>query len=206
MDTGTIPSKTFREAILAAGQPFRPGGPDSFAEAGPRVTMEQLVAHPPRNAPGSGSHRAPVARNDVTLIPGQASFEDPHTLHSRIRARAARGKCRESAGRLRDLPDTAAEPARRGDGIDQRRHPRTQADSAHNGGDRRRRDRHRIRVDVCGDWRPRHLDRSTEEAVGVPRSRDCRRVIHQDPMPTSPSGWRSPSRGSRPGRKAAPMP
>ncbi len=44
VDTGTIPSKTFREAVFLTVRPFGPAWIDFFADAGPRVTMEQLLA------------------------------------------------------------------------------------------------------------------------------------------------------------------
>ncbi len=57
VDTGTIPSKTFREAIFLAVRPFGPAWTDFATEAGPRLTMEQLLArYASRDATRSGNH------------------------------------------------------------------------------------------------------------------------------------------------------
>jgi NAD(P) transhydrogenase len=72
VETGTIPSKTFREAVWAITS-----GPTT----GARPTAEQLLARV------SEVVRREIEvldqqlrRNDVTVIPGEAEFQDPHTL------------------------------------------------------------------------------------------------------------------------------
>jgi NAD(P) transhydrogenase len=78
--TGTIPSKTFREAVLA----LRPGrqrerAPGQASEC--RPTAEQLLA---RVAEVVGRECQVIdnqlRRNDVTLFWGEGRFEDPHTV------------------------------------------------------------------------------------------------------------------------------
>src|SRR5882724_1801093 len=80
VDTGTIPSKTFREAVLwasgAAGVNGRPAGQPER-----RPTAEQLLQRV--NAVVERECRViedQLRRNDVEVIAGEASFKDPHTL------------------------------------------------------------------------------------------------------------------------------
>src|SRR4029079_17638583 len=81
VDTGTIPSKTFREAVIsfvAAARPF--GG---RAGAGPlrRPTAEQLLARVAQVVSLECQViENQLRRNDVEVIAGTASFKDPHTL------------------------------------------------------------------------------------------------------------------------------
>jgi NAD(P) transhydrogenase len=74
VETGTIPSKTFREAVWAVRAPSGPARP----------TAEQLLARV------SDVVRREIEvlddqlrRNDVTVIRGEARFQDPHTLEVR---------------------------------------------------------------------------------------------------------------------------
>ncbi len=70
LGTGTIPSKTLREAVLK-----------SRSVTGARPTAEQLLA---KVDDVLGREQAVIEdqlrRNDVTVITGEASFADPHTL------------------------------------------------------------------------------------------------------------------------------
>ena len=81
IDTGTIPSKTLREAVITfsglAGKgdrlPWarvdnRPTGPQLFAGVDTVITREMEVIE------------NQLRRNDVTMVQGEASFLDPHTL------------------------------------------------------------------------------------------------------------------------------
>jgi NAD(P) transhydrogenase len=82
IDTGTIPSKTFREAVRRVYS--RPGLEitDPFAH-NPRVrpTMPQLIGHVGRVIQREiGIIQDALARNDVTLVYGQAFFVDPYTI------------------------------------------------------------------------------------------------------------------------------
>jgi NAD(P) transhydrogenase len=81
VDTGTIPSKTFREAVRRVYS--RPGlevGDAPYRER-VRPTMHQLVGHVARVIQREvGVVHDVLARNDIRLIHGRATFEDPHTL------------------------------------------------------------------------------------------------------------------------------
>ena len=80
VDTGTIPSKTFREAVLwASGGAGLDGRPALQPER--RPTAEQLLQRV--NAVVERECRViedQLRRNDVEVISGDASFKDPHTL------------------------------------------------------------------------------------------------------------------------------
>jgi NAD(P) transhydrogenase len=72
VETGTIPSKTFREAVAAVQR---------VSGAGARPTAEQLLARV------SDVVRREIEvmddqlrRNDIAVIRGEAQFQDPHTL------------------------------------------------------------------------------------------------------------------------------
>ena len=80
IETGTIPSKTFREAVqrayarpgLEAHEQFRPRA---------RPTMQQLVAHVERVIEREiFVVQENLSRNDIEVIRGRASFVDPHTV------------------------------------------------------------------------------------------------------------------------------
>jgi NAD(P) transhydrogenase len=75
VETGTIPSKTFREAVLAVRATSGPGA---------RPTVEQLLARVSdvvrKEIEVLGDQ---LRRNDVTVIQGEARFQDPHTLQVR---------------------------------------------------------------------------------------------------------------------------
>jgi len=80
LDTGTIPSKTFREAVLA----FRHSR-DCLHEHGilssSRPTASQLLSRVQEVIRGEGEVlEAQLFRNDVSMIRGDANFQDPHTL------------------------------------------------------------------------------------------------------------------------------
>ncbi|GJL54867.1 MAG: putative soluble pyridine nucleotide transhydrogenase [Nitrospirales bacterium] len=81
LGTGTIPSKTFREAVLAFshGQSYlhekelaqsrRPTANQLLSRVHEVIRMEGMVLEDQ------------LSRNDVAMIRGDASFLDPHTLH-----------------------------------------------------------------------------------------------------------------------------
>lgn len=81
LDTGTIPSKTLREAVLVAGT-YRPGSHLEVDRPGEsRPTIEQLLARVNsviERESGVVEHQ--LRRNDITLIPGNASFLDEHRI------------------------------------------------------------------------------------------------------------------------------
>jgi NAD(P) transhydrogenase len=79
VDTGTIPSKTFREAILALTCGSFDGGLPRQPET--RPTAAQLLQRV--NSVVERECRViedQLRRNDVDVIYGEASFKDPHTL------------------------------------------------------------------------------------------------------------------------------
>jgi NAD(P) transhydrogenase len=81
VDTGTIPSKTFREAVRRVYS--RPGLETADGPHRERVrpTMQQLVSHVARVIQReAGMVHDVMGRNDVRIVHGRASFEDPHTL------------------------------------------------------------------------------------------------------------------------------
>ena len=81
VDTGTIPSKTLREAVLTFS---------GLAGKGDRLPWAKLEARPTCQQLFSGVDTVitreievvenQLRRNDVTMISGEASFKDPHTL------------------------------------------------------------------------------------------------------------------------------
>lgn len=81
LDTGTIPSKTFREAVLAAGtnRPRFHLGASTPSES--RPTLEQLLARV-TTVIGRESEvvEHQLQRNDITLISGDASFLDEYRI------------------------------------------------------------------------------------------------------------------------------
>ncbi len=81
IDTGTIPSKTIREAVLAYAGGSSLGDRLPWARPATRPSAEQLLA----GVEAVISREIEVIeqqlrRNDVALIHGEASFLDPHTL------------------------------------------------------------------------------------------------------------------------------
>ncbi len=95
LDTGTIPSKTFREAVIAFGrhaEEFR--ARHGFAGSS-RPTVDQLFSRVNEVMEREGQVvERQLQRNDITMIRGEASFLDTHTVQvvgdgatHRIRAR-----------------------------------------------------------------------------------------------------------------------
>lgn len=79
VETGTIPSKTFREAVRRFYS--RPGLESSDLLLAARPTMAQLVEHVGRVVEREiRIVQHALERNDVDLVRGRASFVDPHTI------------------------------------------------------------------------------------------------------------------------------
>jgi NAD(P) transhydrogenase len=72
VETGTIPSKTFREAVWAMSEAPAPGARPTAAELLARVS--DVVRREIKVVDDQ------LRRNDVTVIRGEAAFQDPHTL------------------------------------------------------------------------------------------------------------------------------
>jgi len=82
LETGTIPSKTFREAVISSVRPRGTSRTGSFDEGRSNITAEQLVErieHVVR-AEAEVIERQ-LHHNDVALFRGTASFVGPHELH-----------------------------------------------------------------------------------------------------------------------------
>jgi NAD(P) transhydrogenase len=79
VETGTIPSKTFREAVRRLYS--RPGLETSDAGLTVRPTMAQLVEHVGRVVEREvRTVQGQLERNDVEVVRGRASFVDPHIV------------------------------------------------------------------------------------------------------------------------------
>jgi NAD(P) transhydrogenase len=82
VETGTIPSKTFREAVTSFGTLSGSLERHGMGRTLPRATAEQLLA---RVGEVMGREREvqehQLRRNGVEVIGGCASFIDPHTMH-----------------------------------------------------------------------------------------------------------------------------
>jgi len=80
IETGTIPSKTFREAVRRLYSQAN-NGLEGGVPRRQRPTMEQLLAQVDRVIDRESEVvQDALARNDVQLFRGLASFQDPHTL------------------------------------------------------------------------------------------------------------------------------
>ena len=81
IETGTIPSKTFREAVRRVySRPGLEAGDPSYPDR-VRPTMKQLVGHVARVMQREASLvQDNLRRNDIRVVHGRASFETPHTL------------------------------------------------------------------------------------------------------------------------------
>jgi NAD(P) transhydrogenase len=81
LETGTIPNKTFREAVLSLGSAGEVLGAHGLARALPRPTAAQLlqrVGDVVRREADVLDNQ--LRRNGVEVITGRAEFVDPHTL------------------------------------------------------------------------------------------------------------------------------
>src|SRR5215471_11226642 len=82
IETGTIPSKTFREAIRRLYSPSSPDGMDGNVYAAPqRPTMTQLIGQVGRVMQREMQNISDaLRRNNVDLVQGHASIAGPHTV------------------------------------------------------------------------------------------------------------------------------
>jgi len=81
VDTGTIPSKTFREAVLGVTRATRPADSGGHPIQAHRPTIDQLLARVTEVTRRECDviHQQ-LERNDVSVIWGRARFTDPHTV------------------------------------------------------------------------------------------------------------------------------
>src|SRR5215472_13771547 len=93
IETGTIPSKTFREAVRRVNSPATFDGAQANVYGAPiRPTMQQLIGQIARVMQQEIQNISDaLRRNNVDLLQGHASFVDPHTVkvetmngHSRL--------------------------------------------------------------------------------------------------------------------------
>jgi len=81
IDTGTIPSKTFREAVQNVCSRASFESEESSPEERKRPTMTRLVWHVARVIEREVSIVHDVlTRNDIDVFHGRAAFDDPHTI------------------------------------------------------------------------------------------------------------------------------
>lgn len=81
VDTGTIPSKTFREAVVGLTRVARAADASGRALQGHRPTIGQLLARVSevtRRECDVIHHQ--LERNDVAVVWGHGRFQDPHTI------------------------------------------------------------------------------------------------------------------------------
>ena len=81
VDTGTIPSKTFREAVLSLRRKALRNGSYQHSLSDVRLSAQALfsrVAEVEQSQADVVAHQ--LKRNDVTVLMGEASFNDPHTV------------------------------------------------------------------------------------------------------------------------------
>ena len=80
-DTGTIPSKTFREAVLFFSERRDRSLALERTSSVKRATAEQLLTRVDSVIRRqTGVVEGQLRRNDVTMLHGDASFADPHTI------------------------------------------------------------------------------------------------------------------------------
>ena len=81
LDTGTIPSKTFREAVLAFGRQAEQFRKLHGFAAPSRLGVDQLFARVNEVVEREGDVvQRQLERNDITVVRGEASFIDEHTV------------------------------------------------------------------------------------------------------------------------------
>ena len=81
LDTGTIPSKTFREAVLAFGRQAEQFRKRHGFAVPSRLGVDQLFARVNEVVEREGEVvQRQLERNDITVIRGEASFIDDHTV------------------------------------------------------------------------------------------------------------------------------
>ena len=183
-NTGTVPSKTLRAAILELTglrarllpQPLPPSADIEIDDLLWRT--QQVIEH----------ERAVIddqlRRNRVDVITGAASFVDPHTLA------VDDGEARHLVHAERIVIAVGTRPARpagrrlrRRHRARLRRHPRAEPHPAHADRRRRRRDRARVRVHGRRARRPRHARRQAAAHARLRRRRARRGAAVPPPRP-----------------------
>ncbi len=81
VDTGTIPSKTFREAVLSLNGRASPDSRQGPSRSMTRPTAQELLARVEEvERRQTDIITEQLRRNDVTIFKGEASFKDAHTV------------------------------------------------------------------------------------------------------------------------------
>jgi len=81
VDTGTIPSKTFREAVLTVASKAALNKEVACSGSSRRPSAQTLLARVAEVEQEQAEIiREQLHRNDVTVLTGEASFQDPHTV------------------------------------------------------------------------------------------------------------------------------
>jgi NAD(P) transhydrogenase len=143
VNTGTIPSKTLREAVVyLTGMSQRELYGASY-RVKDKITPADLLART-HHVIGKEQDvvRSQLMRNRIELYTGHARFTDEHTLCVED---TVRGDRQTVTGHHIVI---ATGGVRRGSGAGLRRNPRPEITAGIDGGCRRGRDRHRVRVDV----------------------------------------------------------
>ncbi|MGE0474522.1 MAG: Si-specific NAD(P)(+) transhydrogenase [Nitrospirales bacterium] len=96
INSGTIPSKTFREAVLSLRPPQRGREPSGHRSYSPPTMGELLDKVSYLVGLESQIVENQLARNNITLIRGDACFQDPHT----IAVRSGHETCLLQAGHI----------------------------------------------------------------------------------------------------------
>ncbi len=201
VNTGTIPSKTLREAVLyLTGFAQRDMYGASYRVKS-EITIGDLLART-KHVVGREVEviRNQLLRNHVDILGGTARFDDEHTVSVDGEARGDHNTV--TAENI--VIATGTKPARPAGGrVRRRARPRLRRraeDAARArvaGRGRRRGDRHRVRVDVRGARHPRHRRGEAARDAGLLRPRGRR--VAQVP-PARPGRHLPVRRGGRQGR------
>ena len=178
VNTGTIPSKTLREAVVyLTGMSQREMYGASY-RVKEKITPSDLLA---RTSHVIGKEqdvvRSQLMRNRVDLVQGHGRFVDPHTV---LVEEPTRGERMTVTGEYIVIA-TGTKPARPpGVEFDEatraglRRHPRPEVPADHDGGGWGRRHRDRVRLHVRRAWHEGHCRGEARKHAGFLRPGDHR--------------------------------
>ena len=198
VNTGTIPSKTLREAVLyLTGMQMRDLYGASY-RVKEEITISDLLARL-QHVVGRETEviRSQLLRNHIELIPGMATFIDPHTLSVDIEGQQVHrtltaDKVVIATGTVPARPSNVDFDGKRILDSDQILELETRSELTDRGGGRR--DRGGVRLDVRRAGHPGHPGREAAADAGLLRSRDRR--VAQVP-PTRPRDVLPLRRGGR---------
>lgn len=93
LDKGTIPSKTFREAVLAFGKQAEQFRTHHGFSSGDRITAPRLLARI-NDVVGREADVVDrqLLRNDIEILRGEATFLDPHTIEISTEAQSLKAR------------------------------------------------------------------------------------------------------------------